>query len=290
MRKAKQLLRTTVGVVVATMLGLVPTALLAPPAHATSGTFIVVLKDGAAIGSAEPPGIVPEQVYTTALNGYAATMSDESAAALTSNPNVVSVEPDVEVRVADGTIAGGGVSAAAASTEIAPFGIVRIGALQSKTAKIDAKDERVDADVAVLDTGVDKTHADINFAGGVDCLPGDADEHPDRHGGYDGNGHGTLVAGVIGAIDNTFGVVGVAPGARIWSVKVLRKNNTGTLSSVLCGIDWVAAHAKTIDVANMSILALTAPTAGIAVSARVTSPPGALSRRAARCHDRGSRR
>jgi subtilisin family serine protease len=60
------------------------------------------------------------------------------------------------------------------------------------------------------------------------------------------------VAGIIGALDNGFGVVGVAPGARLWSVKVLDAVGSGTLSSVLRGLDWVRTQSATIDVVNMS--------------------------------------
>jgi subtilisin family serine protease len=72
-------------------------------------------------------------------------------------------------------------------------------------------------------------------------------------GGDDGNGHGTHVAGTIGALDNDVGVVGVAPGARLWAVRVLNNNGTGTTSQIIAGMDWVAARASTIEVANMSL-------------------------------------
>jgi subtilisin family serine protease len=98
------------------------------------------------------------------------------------------------------------ISQAASSGEIVPFGIVRIGGLLSPTAKIDGIDQRVNADIAVVDTGVDRTHPDLNYAGGKNCrrdLPSGA--------GVDLEGHGTLVAGVAAAIDDHTGVVGVAP-------------------------------------------------------------------------------
>ncbi len=69
----------------------------------------------------------------------------------------------------------------------------------------------------------------------------------------DGNGHGTHVAGTIGALDNTVGVVGMAPGARIWPVRVLDNRGSGTYSAIVCGIDYVTAHADEIEVANMSL-------------------------------------
>ncbi len=85
----------------------------------------------------------------------------------------------------------------------------------------------------------------------------------------DGHGHGTHVAGSAAALDNSFGVVGVAPGARIWSVKILNADGVGRASWLLCGIEWVIRQrdpddsAKPlIEVANLSarFRAATSPT------------------------------
>lgn len=71
----------------------------------------------------------------------------------------------------------------------------------------------------------------------------------------DGNGHGTHVAGTIGARYNGSGVVGVAPGIRLYSVRVLNNAGSGSTASVVCGIDWVTKNAAklAIKVANMSL-------------------------------------
>jgi subtilisin len=61
------------------------------------------------------------------------------------------------------------------------------------------------------------------------------------------------VAGTVAAKDNHFGVVEVAPGARLWAVKVVDNTGTGTVESIICGVDWVTAHRSTIEVANMSL-------------------------------------
>lgn len=132
----------------------------------------------------------------------------------------------------------------ASNGQTAPTGVRRIDGLLSPSAKIDGIDERVNVNVAIIDTGV-YAHSDLNVAGGVNCSTGRSYN--------DGNGHGTHVAGTVGALDNGFGVVGVAPGARLWAVRVLNNAGSGTWSSVICGVDWVAARAATIKVANMSL-------------------------------------
>lgn len=102
----------------------------------------------------------------------------------------------------------------------------------------------VNADIAILDTGVDAGHPDLNVAGAVSCVP--------REGTRDYDGHGTMIAGLAAAKDNRIGIKGVAPGARIWSVKVADAGGTVMESSALCGLEWVAANAARLDVANMS--------------------------------------
>jgi subtilisin len=111
----------------------------------------------------------------------------------------------------------------------------------------------VDVDVAVIDTGVDFQHPDLNVVGGVNCATGGPFNSTCSSGGDDDHYHGTHVAGTIAAIDNGSGVVGVAPGARIWAVKVLNSRGSGYSSWIIAGIDWVAANAGTIEVANMSL-------------------------------------
>jgi hypothetical protein len=100
--------------------------------------------------------------------------------------------------------------------------------------------------VAVIDTG-SGPHPDLNVVGGVNCSTGRSHA--------DGNGHGTHVAGTIGALNNSQGVVGVAPGAPLYSVRVLNNSGSGTWASVICGIDWVTANAasRNIRIANMSL-------------------------------------
>lgn len=169
-----------------------------------------------------------------------------------------------------------------ANEQITPNGISRIGADGPLTGPIDV-------DIAVIDTGIDPYQEDLNVVGGVDCtqgLPGHPAAPPSQplpyHEGLqlqaqgrpvgtyskpvltadapdwaDGYGHGTHVSGIIAAEDNGFGVVGVAPGARLWSVKVLNDMGMGTDEMVTCGLEWVLDNKDTIDVVNMSLGAVT---------------------------------
>ncbi len=216
-------------------------AAAAPAVPAVSGAaapYIVVLEDGAdarsfATAQADRLGLDVGHVYGAALDGFSATMTPAAATALRALPVVASVQRDTKV---------------AATAQTTPTGIDRADAEQSPTARINGTDERVDVDVAVIDTGADLDHPDLNIyrAGAKNCSTF-ALSAEDRHG------HGTHVSGTIGALDNGTGVVGIAPGARIWPVKVLSDLGTGLNSDVICGIDYVAAHADEIEVANMSL-------------------------------------
>ncbi|HEU4547531.1 MAG TPA: S8 family serine peptidase [Microlunatus sp.] len=216
--------------------GLAATA--APAADLSEGRYIVVLKDGSSAHSladlhADRLGVDVGHVYTSALQGYSATMPASVASAVEALPSVKWVQRDRAV------------STTAQST---PTGIDRANADASPTAAIDGVDSRVDVDVAVIDTGVDLDHTDLNVnrAAAKNCSIL-------ALGANDGHGHGTHVAGTIGALDNATGVVGVAPGARIWPVKVLTDAGSGLNSDVICGIDYVTSHASEIEVANMSL-------------------------------------
>ena len=217
-------------------LGLVLSLLVPSQASAgPAGRYVVVLRPSA--GS--PAEVAGEQrrrhglrighVYSAALQGYSATVPESSLAALRADPRVAAVSPDLPIH---------------ASAQTLPTGVDRVQADRSSARAGDGAGA-VDADVAVIDTGIDPGHPDLDVAGGVDCT---------GSGSWaDGSGHGTHVAGTIAARDDDSGVVGVAPGARLWSVRVLGARGAGSTSTVICGVDWVTANAATIEVANMSL-------------------------------------
>jgi subtilisin len=130
-----------------------------------------------------------------------------------------------------------------------PTGINRVGANLSAAKSGDGGGPPVDADIAILDSGVN-THPDLNLFQCVSFLFFRSVPFPVCNDVF---GHGTKVAGVAAAKDNNIGVVGTAPGARIWALKVLSDNGNGDDSDVLEGLNYVAQHAKEIEVANLSL-------------------------------------
>jgi subtilisin family serine protease len=178
-------------------------------------------------------------VFSSVFEGYSARIPEPALAVLEANPAVAWVERDQVVSVAAQDI---------------PTGVDRIFAPANDDLDIDSTDDwRVDVDVAVLDTGIDATHPDLNVVSSINCLNVSSVDNCSTSGTADQDGHGTHVAGTIGALDNDFGVVGVAPGARLWNVRVLDETGTGTLSGVIAGMDWVTARADEIEVLNMSL-------------------------------------
>jgi subtilisin len=205
-------------------------------AGAQAGRYIVVLKDavdsrGVAELHAARYGLQVGHVYSYAIHGYSAVVQSDRLDALRADPNVAFVSQDGEVN---------------ATAQTLPTGINRIDA-ESTTRS--SADNTGGPAVAVIDTGIDASHPELNVQGGTNCSNG-------RPGNFqDGNGHGTHVSGTIAARNNADGVVGVLPGAPLYAVRVLNNNGSGSWSDVVCGIDWVRAHASQygIKVASMSL-------------------------------------
>lgn len=200
--------------------------------------YIVVLDKTAPVSTAMTTaessyGASVDDVYHAALNGYSAQMTPAEAKALALSPGVQSVTPNRRFTI---------------DTQRLPTGIHRIHAQVKRRPPAGLKRRHVNVDVAVIDTGVDLNHPDLNVyrKGAHNCTQTELNAD-------DGNGHGTHVAGTIGALDNNIGVVGVAPGARIWPVRVFGPSGAGSLADVICGVDYVTRHANQIEVANMSL-------------------------------------
>lgn len=98
--------------------------------------------------------------------------------------------------------------------------------------------------VAIVDTGVDGRHPDLRVVEGVDFTSSPSSW-------YDVQGHGTHVAGIVSALDNGTGTLGVAPNAEIYAVKVLSDTGEGTYEAIERGIRW--AISRNVHVINMSL-------------------------------------
>lgn len=226
----------------------------------TEQSYIVVLKDTVADAGTVAAthqgkyGFRAARVYRHAVSGYAGTMTASEAQA-------VAVEPDVEF-VTMGRTFDTPDDPVPSDAEVAPFWWLRIGGTvdeaKSKTvgdgSSGDAKDS-VNVNVAVIDSGIDGTHPDLNVRGGIDCSSGT----PVSVDPVDKLGHGTSVAGIIGARNNNLGIIGTAPGTPLWSVRVVDDYDVITEESLICAIDWVTSTRKDddrgndIEVANISI-------------------------------------
>lgn len=172
------------------------------------------------------------------VRGFAAELTATEARALESLPFVRWVEPDrTRHLLSDGQP----VLVPNESGQRIPFGISMIRATEvwnvSRAASVR---------VGIADTGVDLMHPDLaaRYAGGYDFVNRDDDPQDD-------NGHGTHVAGTIAAVDNDFGVVGVAPEAKIYALKVLDSSGTGSTSALIEAVEWAIDH--DLDVLNMSL-------------------------------------
>ncbi len=212
------------------------------------GQFIVELHPGAAQDAVlQAHGLAPLMRWHI-INGFVAQMSDVAANRLAADPLVKSVRPDVVVEAfpKGGTGGGGGGapttcpdgSGAMTTPQQVPTGVRRIGAAGGTTG--------LGVNVAVIDTGIDDCHPDLkdNVKGGINII--DASKLP-----RDDNGHGTHVAGTIAARNNGFGVMGIAPEASLYAVKILNARGSGSLSGIITALDWAAGNG--MQIANLSL-------------------------------------
>jgi subtilisin family serine protease len=210
-------------------------AMISADSKKIQGQYIIVLSDDSdlqnEIGKAKAKGAEIIQEYKHAIKGFAVKVNnDKILENLKNNPSISYIEPDYEMQISAQTI---------------PTGINRIDGDFSSAASGNGQDS-VNVDIAIIDTGVNLTHPDLNVFKNTSFVR-------TVKNGNDDNGHGTHVAGTAAAKDDSNGVVGVAPGARIWAVKVLDRTGSGSLSNVIKGIDYVTSNAGSIEVANMSL-------------------------------------
>jgi len=213
---------------------------------------------GRAADIAQELGFESRHTYGAALYGFSATIPEARLNGLRADPRVAYVDFDRPVRVPalidnNGKGQGGGKPGGGGgdddgdppeSTQIVPWGVARTGAQDNSLTGAGIS-------VYIIDTGIDSRHPDLqaNLGEGHAVEPCIGCAQP----WDDDAGHGTHVAGTVGAADNTHGVVGVAPGVTLHAVKVLTDGG-GTWSGIIAGIDWVTAHNPDVArVANMSL-------------------------------------
>ncbi len=204
------------------------------------------------------PSSMPQATIGYDVNQYEApiliaSLTEEEIAALKDDKNVARVEEDGQcyalgaIYTTDQLLFEGQLTVQA---ETVPSGVVQIKAPDAWEC---SRGKAVK--VAVLDTGIDSEHPDLkpNFKMGVSFVP-------DESSWQDFNGHGTHCAGTIAAAINGSGVVGVAPNAYLYAVKVLSRTGSGNWSWLIAGLDW-CVNKKKMNIVSMSLGGSTAPAA-----------------------------
>lgn len=181
-------------------------------------------------------------IYANSINGFSATLTAEQAQKLANHPMVDFIEPDKIIQLSalssKSSRANNSSSFNFGKNQLTPWGVTRVNGGTSNTDNV----------AWILDTGIDFNHSDLN----VDktrskSFLAKVKSASDQHG------HGTFVAGIVGAKDNGIGVVGVAANATVVSVRVLDRQARGIVSEIIAGVDYVEANENTGDVANLSL-------------------------------------
>lgn len=211
-------------------LALVIPAYGASESEAAKKDYLVQFDGPAAKGLMQAFGVADAQILHEfeLLPVVHVELTEKQYHGLLRNPQVKAIEENHEVK------------ALAQST---PWGITRVEGTAAHNRGFYGNGIKV----AVLDTGIDRTHEDLNVRGGYSVFTDSANRDPY----YDGSGHGTHVAGTVAALNNTVGVIGVAPQAELYAVKVLNNSGSGSYAGIAQGIEW--AIQNNMDIINMSL-------------------------------------
>ena len=221
--------------------------------------------------------------YNNTISGFAFKTVDQQKS--DQILNILSLDPRIKFAEQDKIVV-------PFSQQVIPSGIQRIG-IENVVMNSSIEHVGIDADIAIIDSGIDLDHPDLNvFKNVTSIIPQITTSQEEQDNalrakdidlnkiglnvennlttfyppfsqdssstGDDNCGHGTHVAGIAAAKDNSFGVLGIAPGAKLWAIKVLDydKNSGkcfGSISSVIAAIDYVTENANQIDVVNLSL-------------------------------------
>ncbi|KKB73457.1 peptidase S8 [Bacillus sp. TH008] len=174
------------------------------------------------------------------IPAVAVTADKETVQDLKDDPDILYVEKNVSFTAADSTefkVLSDETGEDSDSFE--QWNLKPIQAEKAWSAGLTGKNVKV----AVIDTGI-SAHDELTVSGGTSTVSYTSSYSDD-------NGHGTHVAGIIGAKHNDYGIDGIAPGVQLYAIKALDQNGTGDLESILKGIDWSIEHG--VNVINMSL-------------------------------------
>ena len=161
--------------------------------------------------------------------GFIASLSDGEATRLAGDESIAAIEPDRIISL--------GTCFTIAAPRLITWNINRVG-----------YGNGIGKRAWVIDTGIDFDHPDLTVDAGLSKSFISGQRSAD-----DENGHGTHVAGIIGAKNNTIGVLGIASGATLVSLRVLDKDGEGLLSNIVQALAYINTHASAGDVVNMSV-------------------------------------
>ncbi|MGM0876437.1 MAG: S8 family serine peptidase [Bacillota bacterium] len=172
--------------------------------------------------------IIPSERITyqfDSIPAYSALLTANEIEAIRSKPNIEMINIEKPVTIT--------------STQSKDWGHEAIGVPTMLNASLTGKNVKI----AIIDTGIDGAHPDLNVAGGKNFIENNSNYKDD-------NGHGTHVAGIIASLNNEFGTLGVAPNSSIYALKFLDSNGEGSTTDLANAIDWAIEH--NIDILNMS--------------------------------------
>lgn len=196
------------------------------------GRYIVLMQDNAHLEAAQAvlasKGMLPERLG--GINGFSVTGNLNVLRGLEKQLAIRHIEPDQIVKALVKPVK---------PTVPQPPEAIQWGVDHMNAPEVWGAYDGDGIKVAVIDTGIDTSHPDLKVFGGVNYVRTVKTYNDD-------NGHGTHVAGIIAALDNEIGVVGMAPLARLYAVKVLNSQGSGYLSDVIRGINWAASNGMTV--------------------------------------------
>ncbi|GAA0374440.1 S8 family peptidase [Bacillus horti] len=191
--------------------------------------YLVQFKDSLDVGLLSSVGVQQDDILHQfqVLPVMHLTLTDRQVEELKKDPQIEAIEENHK----------------AEAYQTVPWGITRVQSTTAQSNGYTGSGVRV----AVLDTGIQANHPDLNVVGGYSVFTDSANNNPF----VDSNGHGTHVAGTVAALNNTIGVLGAAPNANLYAVKVLNNSGGGSYAGIAQGIEWSILN--NMKIINMSL-------------------------------------